>query len=503
MGGIDIIVSFHGLRGGVSIAKRLIVFLGLAMIFCFAMFFWAMSSYSSSPWKEWQTKYFKAHIAELQRNMTMVQGEEQASKLKQEINDWLDKKPSVQNIRLSSGRIERCITCHMGIEEISVSHPSDSIGCTVCHGGNALSLDELTAHEGMYGGGHPGQLEVSRLSCGGSSAVGQCHSGNRQEIDNQVDLMTTSLMASKGGELSMSRYMYGLDIPPRVLLKPGESAAKVEAPFNHRVEEPKFQQNCLSSCHQNGGELPGQKTQAHGCESCHVLSNSQHTYEGQDVTIPRQEPGYGISHSLTVQIPYTQCNQCHNQGEYKLYTMDFVPRPDLEKVKASPSPDKESLETRWQNVYSPGLVFTKCEVNLDCVDCHTRKEAMGDGEMYSTEWDALKIQCRDCHGSTVDQPIEWKISDKSDMAWVEARINSVFPTLKMGDVILKTAKGEELAYVRLENGKWFSYRKTNGQKYLIPQVIDSKCLQEPDKQSSADCHKCHDVSKDKPSSGGE
>ncbi|HZK55815.1 MAG TPA: multiheme c-type cytochrome [Desulfosporosinus sp.] len=481
---------------------RLVILLGLAMIFCLIMVFWSVRSYGSSPWQNWQTKYFQARISDLQGTLPMVDEEERARKL-QEIKDWQQKKPAVQEIRLSSGRIERCTTCHMGIEEISASHTSDSIGCTSCHGGNGLSLDEKTAHEGMYGGGHPGQLEVTPLSCGGSAELGQCHSGNRQEIDNQVDLMTTSLMASKGGELSMTRYMYGLDIPPKVLLKPRETAAKVEAPFNHRAEEPKFQQNCLSACHQTGGELPGLKVQANGCESCHVLSNAEHTYEGNDVTIPRDQLGYGISHSLTVQIPYTQCNQCHNQGESKLYTMDFIPRPDLERVKASPPPDKENLETRWKNVYSPGLVFTKCEVNLDCIDCHTRKEAMGDGEMYFSEWKTLKIQCQDCHGSMVAQPIEWKITDKSDIAWTEARINPAFPPLKLGDIVLKTAKGEELAYVRRENDQWFNYRKTNGEKYQIPQVLDSKCLQEPDKQSSDDCHQCHDVSKDQPSSGGK
>ncbi|TGE38036.1 hypothetical protein E4K67_08580 [Desulfosporosinus fructosivorans] len=483
--------------------SRLMILLGLAIIFCLTMVFLSVRSFSSSPWQDWQRKYFQAQITELQGTMPMVHGEEQVKKLDQEIKDWQEKKPTVQEIRLSNGRVERCITCHMGIEEISASHPSASIGCTACHGGNALSLDELTAHEGMYGGGHPGQLAVSRLSCGGSAEVGQCHSGNRQEADNQVDLLTTSLMASKGGELSMSRYMYGLDIPPRVLLKPGETAADLESPFNHRAEEQKFQQNCLAVCHLSGGELPGQQVQANGCESCHVLSNTEHTYEGKDVTIPQSKPGYGISHNLTVQIPYTQCNQCHNQGDYHVDTMDFTPRPDLDRVKASPSPDKETLETRWKKVYSPGLVFTKCEVNLDCIDCHTRKEVMGDGKMHVSEWDALQIQCRDCHGSPVGQPIEWKITDKSDMAWSQTRINPVFPPLSMGDVILKTAKGEELPYVRLEDDKWYNYRKTNGEKYLIPQVIDSQCRQDPDKQSSDDCHKCHDVSKDKPSSGGE
>jgi hypothetical protein len=253
----------------------------------------------------------------------------------------------------------------------------------------------------------------------------------------------------------------------------------------------------------DGGKLQGQEeVQANGCETCHVQSNSQHTYEGADVTIPRGKSGYGISHRLTVQIPYTQCDQCHNQGEYTLDTLEFTPRADLDRVKSSPPPDQENLETRWKNVYSPGLVFTKCEVNLDCIDCHTRKEVMGDGEMYVSEWKALKIQCRDCHGSTVGQPIAWEIQDKSDTAWVEARINLAFPPLNMGDVVLKTAKGEELPYVRQEAGKWFSYRKTNGEKFEIPQVIGSGCLQEPDKQSSDDCHKCHDASKATPSSGG-
>lgn len=484
-------------------SKRLLVLLGLAITFCLAMFLLAVRSYSTSPWQEWQTKYFQAQIAGLQHVLSMTQDAEQAQKMEQEIKEWQEKKPEVQEIRLSDGRVERCMTCHLGIEEISDSHSSDSIGCTACHGGNSLSLDEKIAHEGMYGKGHPGQLKVARASCGGNSFVGQCHSGNKQEADNQVDLLTTSLMASKGGELSMTRYMYGLDIPPKVLLKPGEIAAEFPAPFNQRPEEAKFQETCLSACHLNEGKLAGQvDLAANGCETCHVQVNSQHFYKGTDVTIPRDKYGYGISHRLTVQMPYTQCDQCHNQGEYSLDTMEFTPRTDLDRVKSSPPPDQEDLETRWQNVYSPGLVFTKCEVNLDCIDCHTRKEVMGDGEMYASEWKALKIQCQDCHGSTVRQPIEWKITDKSDAAWVEDRINPDFPDLNMGDVVLKTAKGEELPYVRLEDGKWYSYRKTNAEKFEIPQVIGSGCLQDPLKQSSDDCHKCHDVSKDTPSSGG-
>lgn len=483
-------------------SKRLKILLGVAIIFCFTTFLLAVRLYSKSSWQTWQTEFFKAQITQLEKELANTKGEEEGNLLKQEIKEWQDKKPTIQEIRLSDGSIERCTTCHLGIEEISKSHPSE-MGCTVCHGGNAQSVDEKTAHEGMYGEGYPGKLDVARLSCGGgTSAAGQCHSGNKHALDNQVDLMMTSLMAGKGGELSMTRYMYGLDIPPHILLKPGEAANDYAAPFDHRPEEAKFQQNCLSVCHQSEGKLPGLEVQSNGCSSCHVLSNSKHTYEGKDVTISKEKAGYGKTHQLTVQIPYTQCNQCHNQGEYKLYTLDFIPRADLERVNSSPSPHEESLETRWQNVYSPGLVFTKCEVNLDCIDCHTRKEVMGNGEMYVSEWDALQLQCQDCHGTTDSQPKEWKITDKSDIAWAEARLNPNFPQLKIGDIILQTIKGEELPYVRLENNQWYSYRKTNGEKFLIPQVRDSNCLQKPDEQSAEDCHKCHDVSKDKPSSGG-
>src|SRR5665648_623405 len=96
---------------------RLIVLLGLAIIFCLTMAFLSVSSYSSSPWQDWQTKYFQAQIAELRGTLPMVQGEEQAGKLKQEIKDWQEKKPAVQELRLSNGRLERCTTCHMGLKK--------------------------------------------------------------------------------------------------------------------------------------------------------------------------------------------------------------------------------------------------------------------------------------------------------------------------------------------------------------------------------------------------
>lgn len=198
-------------------------------------------------------------------------------------------------------------------------------------------------------------------------------------------------------------------------------------------------------------------------------------------------------HRLTTQIPYTQCNQCHNVGLPDLYHMVFKPRSDLGEVEALPPEKADDYAARLRYVYQPGMVFTSCEVKLDCIDCHTRQEIMGDGHLYASEYDALKLQCLDCHGTQTEKPRAWTVTLQDDLAF-EEKINPVFPTLLIGDKILQTRTGEELPWVRFENNRLFLYRKLDGQKYEIPLVEGSKCRQEADKQTSNDCHKCHDVS---------
>lgn len=490
-------------------------------------------------WQKWQVKDFRNQQELLEERLKQTGNPVERAGLEKSLADLKIKKPEIKILTLPNGKQELCLTCHLGIEEISPSHPAESFGCTVCHGGTALSLDEETAHRGMYGAGHPGWLDVSQLSCGSGESGIQCHSGHERQADNQVDLMKTSLMAGKGGELSMLRYMFGLDLIPKLIVKPGQTAADIPHPFDQKLQEPAVRQNCLVACHQSNGQIissasqfspsPHPSTSSHpssssstssststststsslssassetlfpqltaeGCESCHVLTNPSHTYTGGDVTIPRDEQGHGAVHRLTTQIPYTQCNQCHNVGLPDLYKMSFNLRPDLQAVQSTPPVDADDYEVRLHNVYQPGMVFTQCEVKLDCIDCHTRQEVMGDGHVYSSEYDALKLQCLDCHGTQKEKPLAWTIKSMDDLAFEEKIVNPVFPPLNVGDEILVTQTGEELPWVRKENGAWFLYQKANGRKYEIPLVSGSQCRQEANKQTSNDCHKCHDVS---------
>lgn len=475
---------------------------------------------SNPKWGNYQKVYFAEQANKLQLELGVISDETKKIQLQQELVSFQDRKPEIINLVLPNGKVERCQTCHLGIEEISNSHPSNTFGCAVCHGGNPLSLDETTAHAQMLGGGHPGSLTSASLSCGGTGANGvSCHSGNHEPRKNLVDLVKTSIMSTKAGELSVVRMTFGLDKTKEVPgLTMGQVAYLYPSPLQGRPNEGSFQQNCLSQCHQSGGELPvspaqgtartstsinegvvqsktmneaNGKIQANGCEACHVLTNPTHTYIGEDTTITNKS-GHGMVHNLTTQIPYTQCNQCHNQGNHDLIKMEFSVRSDMTKVLRDWTAGYSTWTDRLSDYYQPGELFARCEVSLDCIDCHSRQDVMGDGEFYTSQHDATHIQCLDCHGTKEKLPLTKKVENPMDLMFEEPITNPVFPALQLRDEILMTAKGEELPFLRHNGDNWIQTSRVTGKTFKIPLVLGSSCEQTVDQQGADSCHKCHD-----------
>ena len=98
---------------------------------------------------------------------------------------------------------------------------------------------------------------------------------------------------------------------------------------------------------------------------------------------------------------------------------------------------------RLRDYYQPISQFTKCEYTLDCIDCHTRTEAMGDGDIHSSKKEIQYIRCQTCHGTPSELPIAKTLTDPNDIAFHQARLNPVVE-LKLGDTVLVTDKGEPL-----------------------------------------------------------
>jgi hypothetical protein len=393
-----------------------------------------------------------------------------------------------------TGKPELCLTCHDGIEEISASHPLDAFGCVVCHGGNALALDAGLAHAGLRGGKNPSDFSVVEASCGGS----ECHSGSAEQNRDHIHRAITSIQATYAGAIAQVRRSFGAqpdgvarfgvfaiadDQVVSTLAVPGLATFDpVAAGDPQPVID--FAASCLN-CH-----LSAQPTQrpyyyrATGCAACHTPYAGDGLYRGDDPTIDKTQAGHASSHRLTTAIPYTACNACHNRGNYSLRQMAFLPRSDL------PTSGEPLPEDRPRDYYQPIGRFTLCEWELDCVDCHTSTEAMGDGDLYGSKFDIQYVQCRTCHGTLAEMPATATIDDADDVELRRAHVNGGY-ALEVGDTVLLTERGEKLGAVKWVDGKFVQTLKVSGEQMEIPLVTGTACEQKPDEQESRYCHECH------------
>ncbi len=388
---------------------------------------------------------------------------------------WIDiRQPKpIRLIPALTGEPEYCLTCHGGLPEISPSHPIKTFGCVICHGGERLALDADLAHSTMRGGANPSGLSVVEASCGGSN----CHSGSEAENRDHIQRVITSVQTTYAGAVANIRFTFGAqtDLTPRFGISAITDAQTRTGIASLEKFEPagesnpfiqKFGENCLT-CHIDAAPREGEAyTRWTGCAACHT----------PDVNFfPKDEV-----HELTTDIPYTQCNACHNRGNYDLRTMTFVERTD--------HPTK-----RIEDYYQPIAQFTQCEYTLDCIDCHTRAEAMGDGDLHAGQKDIQYVQCKTCHGTLTQLPLTETLNDPNNIAFRLAQLNPVVD-LQTGDTILVTEKGEPLWNTRvLPDGTYQLTGKATRQIFTFRPVMNSGCTQNGGDQSSAYCHTCHAV----------
>jgi len=369
-----------------------------------------------------------------------------------------------------TGKSEYCLTCHADLEEISPSHPLETYGCVLCHGGERLALDADLAHSSMRGGNNPSDLSVVEQSCGGNN----CHSGDPAEARDHIQRVMTSIQSTYAGAIASVRYSFGAQTDLTPILGsvavndtslPSQTGILHLDAFNSSSESNPFLQtfgsNCLT-CHLNSSQVDNRFS---GCAACHS---------------PKGENLAGEVHTLTTAMPYTQCNSCHNRGNYDLRTMTFVERSD-------------QAVTRLESYYQPIGQFTQCEYTLDCVDCHTRTEAMGDGDIHANQKDFEYVQCKTCHGTLTELPLTKTLTDADDLAFRLAQLNPILD-LQPGDTILVTEKGEPLWNTRLlPGGSYELVGKATQQLFTFNPVMGSGCTQDGQEQSSAYCHECHAV----------
>jgi hypothetical protein len=308
----------------------------------------------------------------------------------------------------------------------------------------------------------------------------------------------TSIQRTYAGAIASVRYTfgaqpdptarYGIDavVDPTIISETGVASIAAFADIVNHDPAPvqDFAEACLT-CHLGSEARAGSGYQRlTGCAACHSPSNLGGTYAGGDPTLARDEAGHASVHQLTTAIPYTQCDACHNRGNYDLVTMTFHERADLPADQRAPRP---------LDYYQPIAQFTQCEWELDCIDCHTSGEAMGDGDLHSSQSEVQYIQCATCHGTLDDGPRTTTITDADDIALRRARLNPVV-NLNVGDTVIVTSRGEALwNIIERPDGTFVMVGKVTRMQYEVPLVKASGCEQNPDEQESSACHACHAV----------
>ncbi len=455
---------------------------GLALL---AAMFAASWKEAHRPWREWQARYnAQGGAAPMPLQIRVL-------------------------IPAQSGKPELCVTCHVGIEEISAAHPAQSFGCVVCHGGEPLALDKDRAHAAMRGGRNPSDLSVAAQSCGQPN----CHGGYADEEQNHVDRVLKSIQATYAGGIAHVRFAFGEQetpgarlgvraisdatrpLPAKALPALGGFAASAAS---SGAIDGKFL-SCLSGgCHLWTTPRNPQPyaSRGSGCAACHYVYAVDGLYRGRDATIPHDQSGHGITHRLTTAMPFSQCNHCHNRGNYSLQTMSFDLRDDLPPFGRPISAQVPPEGRRLVEYYQPIGQFTKCEYELDCVDCHTAQEAMGNGHIYGSKKDVRYVQCETCHGTLRAKPATAAIRDANELAMRRARMNGHADFIGVGDRVIQTAQGELLWNIKeVAPDKFVQIAKISGRLYPVPLVMGSKCRQDGRTPESDYCHKCHSAAR--------
>ncbi len=478
------------------------------------------------------------------------------------VNGTLPDYPWIKVSEYKNHQVERCITCHEGIANISPGHPPE-FGCSVCHGGEPESLNKEQAHatliydpEARTGKRNPSSLSVVDKSCGQL----YCHSGHADEDRNHINRVKKSMMNTLAGVISGLRYQWAAQsrktarygtlaisdkdgsIPHHqgALEKLGqvpffspstipESNSRLSVPVSRHPADRVLRQQCFQ-CHLDSPPGKGQY-RSQGCAACHFEYSSSGLYEGNDPTISHTEPGHARFHKIRAIPSRSTCVQCHRS--FEMQTLDFPPSEiqgalqSEEMVDAIPIPitkleithnetdDVSSIvqavaaenETSGQNkkfayvdpVVEPPIFAGKGQVKkdvhttigMDCTDCHTQFDIMGDGNLYSKQHEAVEIRCETCHGDSSSYPHVSQITDPNDSA---IRVSKHYKkgSNKVGDWMAVSSRNRKMTNVKVQNGRMVTIGKQTGWVHEIPLVKDSlEAHSIPQHQSRLECSACH------------
>lgn len=376
----------------------------------------------------------------------------------------------------SHGKEENCLSCHTAIEHVSRSHR----GCVACHGGDPVSRNKDKAHSTMRGPSNPSAPDNWEVACG------SCHR-------YQLDRVTSTIMQTNAGMIRNIQLSWeGVDgrsyaAAAGKAFDPGgraiESLSVVEL---DNLSGELYRKFC-SRCH-IGADNSDSYSAAHasGCAACHFPWNDTATYEGRDKAM-QGRGGHSASHAMTP-LPDTQvCSRCHNRSGRIAFSYQGLYDGNNGLVPTRGGEAGPIMASGARNLTSitPDVHFA---AGMECIDCHTSRDVMGDGFQYRNMYLQTEVACEDCHGSATEPPRYRAVTRENDEVLRESR-SYKRPALS-GMQMIQTSRGRSYSNVFYENKTIWLQGKRSG-KLHRSKVITGTPEHTIVGHGRLECYSCH------------
>lgn len=380
--------------------------------------------------------------------------------------------------RVISSPRESCLTCHAGPEDDPGGlHPAATIGCEPCHLGNPQGLTAGAAHLGMEP--EPGALRTAERTCG------RCHQREHATV-------ATSLMATGRGLIAVDQWAFGeRDTPDGTdtfadLFARGDTSAPSPADDHLR--------RLCAGCHL--GTTRDNRDDAitlggSGCSACHAPARAVGPGRSSSTPAPR------VAHPpIDSRVSDDRCLGCHSRsgrialGYQGLYEMNAAAPDPACQDPVTLHDGRAGCRTTPDVHHAAGMA---------CIDCHTRRELMGDGTRYPHEELATEVRCEHCHGPVpVGGEATWSaVTDLLTLDLLRQRRE-----LRPPDEAVRIARhGTPLwnvrpssvrpSNVRPTNQGWTLFGKLDGKAHLITPTPRDPDHQRPGHERLT-CAACHD-----------
>ena len=371
--------------------------------------------------------------------------------------------------------ISECVACHPKLEKVSESHPD----CVTCHGGNPKEKNKNSSHLGMHGAKNPAAPEHWEKSCG------SCHRYQLERMKSNLMYTATGmikntnltwegpqdrLFSSRGGEV----------YDPRGMARNLEPVAQLD-----HISGELYRKFC-SQCHvaQQTGEVFG-ASHAAGCAACHFPYNDDATYRGAEPALRGKAP-YAASHAMEKLPDSKVCSRCHNRSGRIALSYQGLYDGNNSMVPSKGGLPGPAMASGARNLtrIAPDV---HAAAGMECIDCHTSRDVMGDGYAYENMYHQTEIACEDCHGGA-RPPRYREITAENDEAVRESK--SYRMQMRPGMKMMVTAKGRKYSNVFYRDGVVQVLGKRSG-KLFRSKVVTGTPEHTVAGHGRMECYACH------------